>query len=83
MSKTFDNLSLDDYNNLSQSDKLKAEAIFKKEAITMKDRLTSMLLSDSIKLDEATLASKESRGAEPMSAAFITGVPIIILNEEV
>lgn len=83
MSTTFDNLSLDDYNNLSQSDKLKAEAIFKKEAITMKDRLTSMLLSDSIKLDEATLASKESRGAEPMSAAFITGVPIIILNEEV
>ena len=83
MSATFDNLSLDDYNNLSQSDKLKAEAIFKKEAITMKDRLTSMLLSDSIKLDEATLASKESRGAEPMSAAFITGVPIIILNEEV
>lgn len=83
MSKTFDNLSLDDYNNLSQSDKLKAEAIFKKEAITMKDRLTSMLLSDSIKLDEATLASKESRGDEPMSAAFITGVPIIILNEEV
>ena len=83
MSTTFYNLSLDDYNNLSQSDKLKAEAIFKKEAITMKDRLTSMLLSDSIKLDEATLASKESRGAEPMSAAFITGVPIIILNEEV
>lgn len=83
MSATFDNLSLDDYNNLSQSDKLKAEAIFKKEAITMKDRLTSMLLSDSIKLDEATLASKESRDAEPMSAAFITGVPIIILNEEV
>ena len=83
MSTTFDNLSLDDYNNLSQSDKLKAEAIFKKEAITMKNRLTSMLLSDSIKLDEATLASKESRGAEPMSAAFITGVPIIILNEEV
>lgn len=83
MSATFDNLSLDDYNNLSQSDKLKAEAIFKKEAITMKDRLTSMLLSDSIKLDEATLASKESRGTEQMSAAFITGVPIIILNEEV
>lgn len=83
MSKTFDNLSLDDYNNLSPSDKLKAEAIFKKEAITMKDRLTSMLLSDSIKLDEATLASKESRDAESMSAAFITGVPIIILNEEV
>lgn len=83
MSTTFDNLSLDDYNNLSHSDKLKAEAIFKKEAITMKDRLTSMLLSDSIKLDEATLASKESRGAEPMSAAFIAGVPIIILNEEV
>ena len=83
MSATFDNLSLDDYNNLSQSDKLKAEAIFKKEAITMKDRLTSMLLSDSIKLDEATLASKESRGTEQLSAAFITGVPIIILNEEV
>ena len=83
MSATFDNLSLDDYNNLSQSDKLKAEAIFKKEAITMEDRLTSMLLSDSIKLDEATLASKESRGTEQMSAAFITGVPIIILNEEV
>ena len=83
MSKTFDNLSLDDYNNLSQSDKLKAEAIFKKEAITMKDRLTSMLLSDSIKLDEAALASKESRDTGPMSAAFITGVPIIILNEEV
>lgn len=83
MSTTFDNLSLDDYNNLSQSDKLKAEAIFKKEAITMKDRLTSMLLSDSIKLDEATLASKDSRGTEHMSAAFITGVPIIILNEEV
>ena len=83
MSATFDNLSLDDYNNLSQSDKLKAEAIFKREAITMKDRLTSMLLSDSIKLDEATLASKESRGTEQMSAAFITGVPIIILNEEV
>lgn len=83
MSKTFDNLSLDDYNNLSQSDKLKAEAIFKKEAITMKDRLTSMLLSDSIKLDEATLASKDSRDTESMSAAFITGVPIIILNEEV
>lgn len=83
MSATFDNLSLDDYNNLSQSDKLKAEAIFKKEAITMKDRLTSMLLSDSIKLDEATLASKESRDTEHMSAAFITGVPIIILNEEV
>ena len=83
MSTIFDNLSLDDYNNLSQSDKLKAEAIFKKEAITMKYRLTSMLLSDSIKLDEATLASKESRGTEQMSAAFITGVPIIILNEEV
>lgn len=83
MSKTFDNLSLDDYNNLSQSDKIKAEAIFKKEAITMKDRLTSMLLSDSIKLDEATLASKDSRDTEQMSAAFITGVPIIILNEEV
>ena len=83
MSTTFDNLSLDDYNNLSQSDKLKAEAIFKKEAITMKNRLTSMLLSDSIKLDEATLASKESRGTEQMSASFITGVPIIILNEEV
>ena len=83
MSATFDNLSLDDYNNLSQSDKLKAEAIFKKEAITMKDRLTSMLLSDSIKLDEATLSSKDSRDTEPMSAAFITGVPIIILNEEV
>ena len=83
MSATFDNLSLDDYNNLSQSDKLKAEAIFKKEAITMKDRLTSMLLSDSIKLDEATLASKDSRDTEPRSAAFITGVPIIILNEEV
>lgn len=83
MSTTFDNLSLDDYNNLSQSDKLKAEAIFKKEAITMKNRLTSMLLSDSIKLDEATLASKESRDTEQMSAAFITGVPIIILNEEV
>ena len=83
MSATFDNLSLDDYNNLSQSDKLKAEAIFKKEAITMKDRLTSMLLSDSIKLDEATLASKDSIDTEPMSAAFITGVPIIILNEEV
>ena len=49
----------------------------------MKDRLTSMLLSDSIKLDEATLASKDSRDTEPMSAAFITGVPIIILNEEV
>ena len=83
MSTTFDNLSLDDYNNLSPSDKLKAEAIFKKEAITMKNRLTSMLLSDSIKLDEATLASKESRDTKPMSAAFITGVPIIILNEEV
>ena len=83
MSATFDNLSLDDYNNLSRSDKLKAEAIFKKEAITMKDRLTSVLLSDSIKLDETTLASKESRDTEQMSAAFITGVPIIILNEEV
>ena len=83
MSAIFDNLSLDDYNNLSRSDKLKAEAIFKKEAITMKDRLTSVLLSDSIKLDETTLASKESRDTEQMSAAFITGVPIIILNEEV
>lgn len=82
MSSIFDNLTLDDYKNLSQLDKHKAEAIFKKEAITIKNRLAGVLLSDSIKLDEASLASKENRGTEPMSAAFIIGIPIIILNEE-
>ena len=76
------------YDRLTDTDKIKAELEFKRDIAAVKNRVVGQLISDSLILDEATLvggwtAANTGNSIAILNAAYVTGIPIMIINREV